>query len=176
MPALASRPFFDLGKIFGHPVNNKRLILLKRSPDRALRTETKLVQQSSHRDIAQANIKLASDQYPHYTPGPKRRGEFKLSRISAGNQTINLLQRCAGKFRQTVAGFATPQRFDSTFPVLSDSFVNARTSEPKRINDHVGTFPRLNSLHGTYAYCFKRLSIYFTPIEFVHGLNMPHVH
>ena len=114
------RHFLDLGEILGHPVDNKRLILLKRPPNRTLKAETKFVQHSPHRDIAQTNIKFAPDQLPHHASGPKRKGEFQLSRASADNQAVILLQRYAGKFRRTAAGFGAPQRLDSTFPVLGE--------------------------------------------------------
>ena len=130
--------FFDRRKILTHPVNDKRLILLIGPADRALWAQARFVQQSANRDVAQENTELPADQFSNYASRPQCEGKFQLSRVFANNQTIDFLQILATKLRRTTTRFAALKCIESSFTILGNSLVAARSSKPKRLDDKFG--------------------------------------
>jgi hypothetical protein len=88
--------FLDCLEIFGHPVNHKNLVLLQCPADRPLGAQAKLVEQTTHGDIAQANIEFPPDQLPNHSPCPQGKLKFQLPMILANHKPINLLQVLPG--------------------------------------------------------------------------------
>ena len=67
-------------KILCHPFDNQKFIMLKSPALRPLGAESKLLKQTAHRDFAQTDDKLSSDQFSNHASRPQGKYKIQLSR------------------------------------------------------------------------------------------------
>ena len=73
-------------------------LLLVRSPDRTLRSQSQLPQQTADRGLTQLDTKPLINDLSHHLRGPERKGKLQLQRILFGYGPIDPLQSSAIQF------------------------------------------------------------------------------
>ena len=92
-------------------------ILLKCTPQWPLRTEPKLIQEPTHRCLAQTNVELSPNQFPDHDARPQRKRKLHLPGISLRYRIIDPLHHLAGQLWRTTTALASIQRIPSPLAV-----------------------------------------------------------
>ena len=161
----------DFRILFLQPSLEFLRLLLIGTPDRTLRCQTQLTQQTTNRSFAKFDPKLLVNQLPHHSCCPKRKTKLQLQRILVGHGLVNPMERFAIQFRASSSSFLGIQSSPSAMLISGQPTVYRDAVDSQCLGYNFRTLSSLHAGYSSLSQVRQRLMIKLSSIRCFHGCH-----
>ena len=166
---LFMRQFLDPGILFLQPFLDSLRFLLISTPNRTLRCQTQLAQQTTHGSLAQLHAKSLMNKLSHHLCRPKRIRKLQLQRILVNHRLVYPLQRFAIQFRLSSASLFGVQGVPAAPTIAGQPTVYRDTVNPQCFCYNLRTLSFLHAAYASLSQFRQRLMIKVSCIHCFHA-------
>ena len=149
----------DSGILFLQPALDFLRLLLVCTPDRTLWGQSQLVQQTTHRSLAELDAKSLIDKLPNHFGRPKGEGELQLQRIFVSNGLVDPSKRRAIQFRCPASTLLGIQGTPTAMSISRQPAVHRYPVDSQGLSNHFRTLSVLYASDRPFAQFGQRLMI-----------------
>jgi hypothetical protein len=176
-------PKENLGPLLASQTPNPGILLLQpllhlfRSllicpPNRSLRGQSQLPQETAHRSFTQLHIKALIYRLPNHFGCPEGKSEFQLQRILQGYGLINPSNGSAIQFRGTTSSFAGAQATPAVILTPRPSAIHCGTADSERPGRAFWAFTSLDTAHCALSQFPQSFVLQSSCIHLFHGYTI----
>ncbi len=159
----------DLGELFFQPLLDCFRLLLISAPDRTLRRQPQLSQQTTYRRFAQFNAKSIGDYFPNHLSRPQSIGEFHLQRVFHRHGAKNPPQGKAIQLRRPSTPFTSIQRTPSPVTVSCQPAIHGCAGDTHCLGDDFRAMSFVHTRHSPLSHCRQSLMVQLSRISLPHA-------
>jgi len=141
-------------------------ILLVGPPQRPLRTQSHLPEESTHRTTTQAHTKALSNQLSDHIGSPQGKGKLQLQRILQRHRIVDPLQSLTVELGRSATPFICTKVLFSSGAIQRQPTKHRAYTNSQHIGNNSGAFPGLHTPHSTLSQFRQRLVIQCSAICF----------
>ena len=161
----------DPGILFLQPALDFLRLLLVSTPDRTLRGQSHLVQQTTYRSLTEFDAKPLIDKLPNHFGRPKGERELQLQRIFIGYGLVDPLERRAVQFRSPPPTFLGIQRTPTAMSIARQPAIYRYAVDSQSLSNYFRTLSVLHTGHSSLSQFGQCLMIEFSSIRCFHGCH-----
>lgn len=145
--SLPFRQGADLRELLLEPAVDPLRILLVGTTQGALWRQPQLLQETSHRYVAEPHLASPANDLADHSAGPQRKLELELKRILLGHRIVNPAKLFSVELRGTPRRPAGSKSLLTALAISREPLVDHRATESERSNDLLGALSLLDAHH-----------------------------